>query len=126
METIFDKIKKDVKKGWTEGIAAVMHGANVVSVKMSELSEEGKRQYKMFNLHVKIKDRMDELGGFAYAVLESGKNLDEDKKIKATYHKIKKLEWQLMKLEGSKKIKTPAPKMTAKKTLKKTSAKKGK
>ncbi len=126
METIFDKIKNDVKKGLEEGIAAVMQGANVVSVKMSELSEEGKRQYKMFNLHVKIKDLKDELGGFAYAVLESGKNLDEDKKIKAAYHKIKKLEWQLMKVEGSKKIKTPAPKMAAKKTLKKASAKKGK
>jgi lipopolysaccharide export LptBFGC system permease protein LptF len=119
MEGLFDKIKKDVKKGWEEGLTAVMQGANVVSVKMNELSEEGKRQYKMFNLHVKIKDQMNELGEIACAVLKSGKNLDEDKKVKAAFTKIKKLEWQLSKLEGDKKIKTAAPKKAAKKTAKK-------
>jgi hypothetical protein len=119
MEGIFDKIRKDMKKGWEEGIAAVMQGTNVVSVKMNELSEEGKRQYKMFNLHVKIKDQMNDLGCIAYAVLESGKSLDEDKKIKAAYYKIKKLEWQLSKLAGSKKIKVATPKKAAKKTAKK-------
>ena len=124
MEGIFYKIKKDVKKGLEEGIAAVMQGANVVSVKMNELSKEGKRQYKMFNLHVKIKDQMNELGGIAYAVLDSGKSLDEDKKIKAAFTKIKKLEWQLSKIEGGPKVKTAAPQKPAKKTAKKTAAKK--
>jgi len=108
MESLFDKIKKDVKKGFEEGFAAVKQGANVVSVKMNELSAEGKRQYKIFNLNLK------ELGDMTYAVLDSMKSLDENKKIKAAFAKIKKLEWQLSKI-GGKKIKTVAPKKPAKK-----------
>jgi hypothetical protein len=124
MEGLLDKIKKDVKKGFEEGIAAVRQGASVVSVKMNELSEEGKKQYKIFNLHVKIKDRMNELGEIAYTVLKSGKNLDEDKKIKAAFAKIKKLEWQLSKIKDVKITKGTAPKIVVKKTAKKTAAKK--
>lgn len=116
MKDFLENFKKDVKKGLDEGIAAVMQGANVLSVKMNELSEEGKRQYKMFNLHVKIKDQMNELGDIAFAVLENGKSLDEDKKIKAAYHKIKKLQWQLGKLSDSPKIKGTGPKKPVKKT----------
>ena len=114
MEGLFDKIKKDVKKGFEEGFAAVKQGANVVSVKMNELSAEGKRQYKIFNLNLKIQDQMKELGGMTYAVLDSRKSLDENKKIKAAFAKIKKLEWQLSKI-GGKKIKTVSAKKPAKK-----------
>jgi hypothetical protein len=124
MEGLLDKIKKDVKKGLEEGLAAVVQGASVVSLKMNELSAEGKKQYKIFNLHVKIKDQMNELGDIACAVLESGKSLDEDKKIKAAFTKIKKLQWQLSKLEGSPKIKTGSSKKPAGKTVKKSTAKK--
>ena len=106
MEGIFDKIGKDLKKGIEGGIAVLKEGANVVSVKMNELSEEGKRQYKIFNLNLKIQDQINELGSMAYAVLDSRKSLDENKKIKAAFAKIKKLEWQLSKIEGGKKIKT--------------------
>lgn len=119
MDGLLNKIKKDVKKGFEEGLAAVMQGANVVSGKMNELSEEGKRQYKIFNLHVKIKDQMNELGEIAYAVLKSDKCLDEDKKVKAAFTKIKKLEWQLSKISAVAKIKGITPKKTAKKTAKK-------
>ena len=47
MAGLFDKIKKDVKKGIEGGIAVVKEGASVVSGKMGELTTEGKRQYKM-------------------------------------------------------------------------------
>ena len=114
MEGLFDKIKKDVKKGFEEGIAAVKQGANVVSVKMNELSAEGKRQYKIFNLNLKIQDQINELGGITYAVLDSMKSLDENKKIKAAFAKIKKLEWQLSKI-GGKRIKAVSAKKPAKK-----------
>jgi len=122
MENIFGKIKKDLKKGLDEGIAAVMQGANVLSVKMNELSEEGKKQYKIFNIYVKIKDQKNALGEMAYAVLKNGKSLDEDKKLKASYNKIKKLEWQLSKIENDKKIKVSEPKKAEKKPVKKISA----
>ena len=114
MESLFDKISKNIKKGMEEGIAVLKEGANVVSVKMNELSAEGKRQYKIFNLNLKIQDQMNELGGITYAVLDGRKSLDENKKIKAAFAKIKKLEWQLSKIDG-KKIKTAAPKKPAKK-----------
>jgi hypothetical protein len=114
MESLFDKISKNLKKGMEEGIAVLKEGANVVSVKMNELSVEGKRQYKIFNLNLKIQDQINELGGITYTVLDSGKSLDEDKKIKAAFAKIKKLEWQLSKICG-KKIKTIAAKKLVKK-----------
>lgn len=143
MENLFDKIKLNLKKGMEEGLAVLKEGANVVSGKVNELSEEGKRQYKIFTLTLQIQDQMKELGGMTYAVLDSTKSVDEDKKIKAAFTKIKKLEWQLKKIEGGKKIETvsaPKPaaktktqpkkvskspvKRTAKKAVKKSAAKK--
>ena len=44
MESLFDKMRNNLKKGIEEGIAVLKEGANVVSVKMNELSAEGKRQ----------------------------------------------------------------------------------
>lgn len=123
MENLFDKIKENLKKGMEEGIAVLREGASVVSVKMNELSEEGKRQYKMFNLNVKIQDQMKEMGGIAYALIDAGKSLDPDKKLKTVYTKIKKLEWQLSKIEGSKKIKAVVPKKRAQKAAVKKSVK---
>ena len=109
MAGLFDKIKKDVKKGIEEGIASVKAGANVVSEKMAELSAEGKRQYKMFDLKAKIQSQMTVLGGRAYDVLDSKKSPAADSKVKATFVKIKKLENQLSKLEGRKETKAAAP-----------------
>ena len=114
MESLFDQIRNNLKKGMEEGIAVLKEGANVVSVKMNELSAEGKRQYKIFNLNLKIQDQINELGGMTYTVLESGKSLDENKKIKAAFAKIKKLEWQLNKI-GGKRIKAVSAKKPAKK-----------
>ncbi|KQC06116.1 MAG: hypothetical protein APR62_08450 [Smithella sp. SDB] len=124
MENFLNKIKKDVKKGFEEGLAAVMQGANIVSGKMNELSEEGKRQYQIFNLHVKIKDQMNELGEIVYAAFKKGKNLDEDKKVKSAFAKIEKLEWQLSKITNAAKIKSIVKKKAAKKTGKKSARKK--
>jgi hypothetical protein len=120
---LFDKIKKDVKKGIEEGIAVVKEGANVVSEKMGELTAEGKRQYKMFALKAKIQSKMTELGGRAYDVLDSKKSPAADSRVKAVYVKIKKLEEQLSKIEGGKETKAAArkkPAAKAKATPKKT------
>jgi len=122
MESLIDKIKNDLKKGIDGGIAALKEGANVVSVKMNELTDEGKRQYKIFNLNLKIQDLIKELGGMVYAVLDNGKSVDGDKKIKATCAKIKKLEWQITRLEG-RKTAVPAQKPAAKARPKKNPTK---
>ena len=124
MESLFDKIKKDVKNGFEEGLAAVKQGASVVSTKMSELTEEGKRQYQMLDLKSKIHSQMTELGGKTYDVLNKKQNPETDRKIKAIVIKIKKLEAQLHKLEAVKKTKTAAPKKPAKKTAKRPQLKK--
>lgn len=142
MAGLFDKIKKDLKKGVEEGIAVVKEGASVVSAKMGELTAEGKRQYKMFDLKTKIQNYMAELGGRTYEVMNDKKSPAADSKVKSVAAKIKKLEEQLRKLEGEKEIKAspkkkpaakakaapkktarPAAKKTAKKTTKKTPAK---
>jgi len=123
MENLFEKLKKDMKKGLEEGLTVLMKGANVVSLKMSELSEEGKRQYKMFNLHVKIRDELNRLGDLAYDALKNMRSLDEDKKIRAAYLKIKKLEWQLGRFESGKKIKKAVSGKAAKKAHPKASVK---
>jgi hypothetical protein len=113
MASLFDKIKKDVKKGIEEGIAVVKEGANVLSEKMGELTAEGKRQYKMFALKAKIQSQMTELGGRAYDVLDSKKSPAADSRVKAVYAKIKNLEEQLSKLERGRETKVAAPKKPA-------------
>lgn len=123
MAGLFDKIKADVKKGIEEGIAAVIEGASVVSGKMDEITAEGKRQYKMFDLKSKIQSHMTELGGRAYDVLDRKKSPVSDSKVKAVFVKIKKLEEQLRRLEGGKEKKATATKKPATKT--KTAPKKG-
>jgi hypothetical protein len=115
MTGLFDKIKKDVKKGIEDGISVVKEGASVVSEKMGELTAEGKRQYKMFDLQSKIHSRMAVLGGRVYDVLASKKNPAADGEVKALFVKIKNLEEQLRKLEGKKETKVAAPKKPAKK-----------
>ena len=122
MAGLFDKIRRDVKKGIKEGIAVVKEGASVVSDKIGELTVEGKRQYKMFDLKMKIQSQMTALGGRAYDVLDSKKSPAADSKVKAVFAKIKKLEEQLRKLEGGKGAKAAAPRkpaMKAKGTTKK-------
>src|SRR3989339_2096074 len=116
MAGLFDKIKKDVKKGIEDGIAVVKEGATVVSDKVGELTAEGKRQYKMFDLKSKIQSQMTVLGGRVYHVLDSKKSPAADSKVKEVFIKIKNLEGQLSKLEGKKETKAAAPAKPEKKT----------
>lgn len=123
MAGLFDKIKKDLKKGIEEGIAVVKEGAVVVSQKVGELTAEGKRQYKMFDLKTKIQNYMAELGGRTYEILNNKKSPAADSKVKSVAARIKKLEEQLRKIEGEKEKKTAPkrkPATKAKATPKKT------
>ena len=115
MDGLFDKIKEDLKKGIEDGIAVVKEGASVLSEKMDKLTTEGKRQYKMFDLKLKIQSQMTELGGKTYEVLALGKSLDSDKKIKSAFTKIRKLEDHLGKLEEGKEKKAASPRKPARK-----------
>ncbi|MBE0557504.1 MAG: hypothetical protein IH628_09760 [Proteobacteria bacterium] len=111
----FDKIKKNLKKGIEEGVAVVKEGADVVSGKMGELTAEGKRQYKIFDLKAKIQRQMAVLGVTAYDVLDGNKSPAAFSKVKTAFAKIKKFETQLGTLEGKKETKAAVPAKPARK-----------
>ena len=116
---LWDKIRRDVQRGIKEGWSVVKEGAAVAREKAGELTEEGKRRYKVFNLKMKVQREMSELGGKIYDLSARVKNPLSDKKVKEIIGKIKKLETQIMKLEGrlEKKVKK-----ATRKTIKKLKA----
>lgn len=114
----WEKVKKDMQKGIREGLAIVKEGAAVVKEKAGELTEEGKRQYKIFDLKTKVQKEIAELGGKVYDLSSKVKNPMLDSKVKAVVAKIKKLETQITRLEGKAK---PQAKKTA--AIKRTSRK---
>jgi len=107
----WEKVKKDVKKGFRDGLAVIREGAVAVKEKAGELTEEGKRQYKLFDLKTKVQKEITELGGKVYGLISMEKDPAADAKVKACVSKIKKLETQINKLEtkpeAKPKAKTP-------------------
>jgi len=86
-------------------------GAVIVKEKAEVLGEEAKRQYKIFNLKTKVQKEVAELGGRVYDLSKKVRNPMLDKQVKTTIGQIKKLEEQVKKLEGGKKVakkKSPA------------------
>ncbi len=97
---LWDRVKKDAKKGVDEGVAAVRKGAAVAVEKAEELAEEGKRRYKIFELKQKVQSNFTELGGKVYDLASKGaKSPLLDARVKAAIAGIKKLEVQIVKLE---------------------------
>ncbi len=97
---LWDTIKKDVQKGIKEGMSVMKEGAAVAREKAEELTAEGKRRYKILDLKMKIQREMSELGGKVYDLSARVKNPLADKSVKGVIGKIKKLETQIMKIEG--------------------------
>lgn len=110
----WQKIKSDVRKGIKDGIGIVREGVTVVKTKAGELTEEGKRQLKIYELKTKVQREIAELGGKVYSLNSKMKNPMLDSKVKAVMGRIKKLEAQIVKIEDAKK---KAPRRTAKKRL---------
>jgi len=110
----WEKIKNDIRKGIKEGAGIVKEGVTVVKAKAEELSEEGKRRLRIFELQTKVQREVSELGGKVYDLSSKVKNPMLDKKVKAILARVKKLETQIVKLEGKKKgaSKKPAKKRT--------------
>ncbi|MBI4688872.1 MAG: hypothetical protein HY754_01150 [Nitrospirae bacterium] len=97
---LWDRIKKDVRKGIDESVSAVRQGATIAVEKAEELAEEGKRRYKIFELKQKVHSNFTELGGKIYDLISKGsKNPLLDSKVKSTISGVKKLEAQIAKLE---------------------------
>jgi hypothetical protein len=113
---LWDKVQKDVQKSLKEGY-------NAIKLKAGELTEEGKRKYKLFELKSKVHREMADLGGNVYSLSSSKKNPLEDSKVKAIIARLKKLEEQIQKIEKPAKKKA-RKKAALKKTVRKKAAKK--
>ncbi len=59
----------DVGNGLNDGIVAVKRGAIVVSRRAENLSEEGKRQYRLISLKVKVHKELSALGARVFALV---------------------------------------------------------
>jgi hypothetical protein len=97
----WEKVKRDVQKGIREGLVFVREGVAVVKEKAEELTEEGKRRIRIFELKTKVQKEMSDLGGRVYSLDSQNKNPMMDKKVKTSIGKIRKLETQIAKFEGT-------------------------
>jgi hypothetical protein len=93
-------IKKDLQKGMEKGMAAMKKGAIVAQKTAGDLTDEGKRQYKIFSLKTKVHEAVSDLGARVYALMGSrAKNPALDPQVKNIVAQIKKLDAQIAVLE---------------------------
>ena len=112
----WENVKKDLQKGLKEGIDYLKEGAAIVKVKAEELTDEGKKRYKIFDLKTKVQKEISDLGGRVYDLSSKNKNPLQDKRIKAIMTRVKKFEARIAKLEGKQ---VRGPKKSATKARKK-------
>jgi len=96
----WEGIKKDLQKGVEKGMAAMKKGAIVAQKKAGDLTDEGKRQYKILTLKTKVHEAVADLGARVYALMGSRvKNPALDPQVKNIAAQIKKLDAQIADLE---------------------------
>ncbi|RJQ16250.1 MAG: hypothetical protein C4560_09960 [Nitrospiraceae bacterium] len=117
----WDKIQQDVKKNIEDVLADVKKRGSAVSKKIGDLTEEGKKQLKVFNINMKVQEELAKLGGHVYDLSEN-KNVNPftNKKVAAIISKIKRFESQINRLEttSAKKTKTTRSKKAGNKPAK--------
>lgn len=107
----WDKVQKDISKSFKDGI-------DVIKVKSTELTDEGKRRYKTYDIKSQIHKNMADLGATVYGLRKSKKNPLNEAKVTNLIKKISKMEDDLHKVESTgtkKKAKKKAVKKKAKK-----------
>lgn len=98
----WDSIKKDLQKGWHEGVVAVKEGMVVVKKKAGEMTDEGKKQYKVLSLKASIQRSIHDLGKRVYTLMaapRTAKGVTADNKVKSIVVQIRKFERQIAELE---------------------------
>jgi len=113
----WDRIQKDIGKNLKDGLQTIRD-------KAGELSDEGKRKYRVYDLQSQIHKLMAELGAAVYALRGSSKNSVKAPKVTALISRIVKLEEKLAEIETGKPAKKPVKKAARKKAVKKTVKKK--
>ncbi|HTP06580.1 MAG TPA: hypothetical protein VMM54_15670 [Nitrospirota bacterium] len=95
------EIKKDLQKGLEKGMAAMKKGAIVAQKKAGELTEEGKRQFKILTLKTKVHEAISDLGARVYSLMNGAKvkNPALDAGVKDLITRIKDLEAQIAIVE---------------------------
>ncbi len=98
----WQQIKKEVQNELEKGLALIKNEVIVIQKKAEELTEEGKRQYKMLSTKAKIHNAMRDLGAKVYMLMSGAriKNPALDAAVKDITARIKILEAELAKLEG--------------------------
>jgi hypothetical protein len=98
----WEKIKAELQNELEKGLGAIKSGAIVIQKKTEDLTEEGKRKYKMMLTKVKIQDAMRDLGAKVYLLMSGAriKNPALDAGVKTITARIKSLEVVLAELEG--------------------------
>jgi hypothetical protein len=75
-------------------------GAAFVKKKTEELTEEGKKRVDLFELKVKVRKEMTELGGRVYDFKDREESPFLDSEVRVIIERINKLEDQIGELEG--------------------------
>jgi len=103
------EIKKDLQKGLEKGMAAMKKGAIVAQKKAGELTEEGKRQFKILTLKTKVHEAVSDLGARVYSLMNNAKvkNPALDAGVKDLMTRIKDLEAQIAAVEEKTKAARP-------------------
>jgi hypothetical protein len=112
----WETIEKDIKKNIKEGLEFFKEGGTAVSQKIEQLTEEGKRKYKIFTLKMKVQDEFSRLGGKIYDLSSRTKNPMTNRSIKAIISRIQRLEKQIADREQKyKQVKKKSKKPVSKK-----------
>jgi hypothetical protein len=113
----WEKIKKDVQHGVEKGMVALKNGAIVAKQKAGDLTDEGKRQYKIYALKTKLHKGFADLGARVYSLMgKRAKNPALDAKVRAIVSQLKEIEEKVANLE---KEPGSAPRKTARKAARK-------
>ena len=119
--SFWEKVQKDISKNIQDGIAALREGGTTVSKKIELLTEEGKKKYKIYSLHMSVKEEFEKLGGQIYDLsMKKANNPMSSRKVTPIISRINKLEAKISRLEKQ------VPKKSIKKAPAKSSGRKKK
>ncbi|HMK44917.1 MAG TPA: hypothetical protein VK445_12350 [Dissulfurispiraceae bacterium] len=112
MDTL-SQILKDIEAGIRQGIEVFREKATVVKEKAEELTEEGKRQYAIYELKGAVHKDLAGVGARVYQLHRDRKIRLSDKELLKVIDRIAKSEASIAVLEGKPSVVRKAPKKTA-------------
>jgi hypothetical protein len=94
------ELKNDLETGLRDGIVAFKKDAMIVRKRAGELTEEGKRQYRLIALKTRMHNGISDLGARVYALVAKGaENPARDFKVKDITAQLKRYEAEISLLE---------------------------